>query len=93
MMLMEDEKMAHSNAWGTHCEVTDGLKKSHGKINSLLLRQCTQVLIDKMKQDLNGGMVSDSFDPLAPFQVDQEVVLKQSDNQYMMAVLIAKQIK
>jgi hypothetical protein len=31
--------------------LSDSLKKSRGKIYSLLLGQCTQVLVDKMKQD------------------------------------------
>jgi hypothetical protein len=51
MKLMEDEKIFHSNVWRTHHKITDGLEKSHGKISSLLFMQCTQVLIDKMKQD------------------------------------------
>jgi hypothetical protein len=51
MKLMDDEKMAHSNAWRSHCETTEGLKESRGKVNLLLLGQCTQVLVDKMKQD------------------------------------------
>jgi hypothetical protein len=42
MKLTEDEKMAHNNAWRSYREVTDGLKKSRGKIYSLLLvGQCT----------------------------------------------------
>jgi hypothetical protein len=58
--LTEDEIiMAHNNAWQSHREVTDGLKKSRGKIYSLLLGQCTQVLIDKMKQDVDWGTISD----------------------------------
>jgi hypothetical protein len=51
MKLTEEEKMLHSNVWHTHRELTDGIKKSHGKIYSLLLGQFTQVLIDKLKQD------------------------------------------
>ncbi len=43
MKLTDDEKMAHNNAWQSHREVTDSLKKSRGKIYSLLLGQCTQV--------------------------------------------------
>ncbi len=51
MKLTDDEKTAHSNAWRTHQETTESLKKSRDKIYSLLLGQCTQVLVDKMKQD------------------------------------------
>jgi hypothetical protein len=92
MKLTEDEKMLHSNAWCTHHELTDGLKKSPGKIYFLLLGQCTLVLIDKMKQDTNWGAISDSFDPIALFKLIEKFVFKQSDNQYKMAVLIAKQL-
>jgi hypothetical protein len=49
MKLTDDEKMAHNNARQSHRKVTAGLKKSCSKIYSLLLGQCTQVLIDKMK--------------------------------------------
>ena len=59
MKLADDEKMAHINAWQSHCEVTDGLKKS----------QCTQVLLDKMKQDVDWGTISDSFDPISLFKL------------------------
>ncbi len=63
MKLTDDEQTAHSNAWRTHRETNERLKKSRGKIYSLLLGQCTQVLVDKMKQDTNWVSISDSFDP------------------------------
>jgi hypothetical protein len=47
MKLTDDEKTAHSNAWRTHRETTDSLKKSRGKIYSLLLGQSTHVLVDR----------------------------------------------
>jgi hypothetical protein len=89
MKLMENKKMAHSNTWQTHCKVTDGMKKSCGKIYLLLFRQCTQVLTDKMKQDVNWGTISDFFDPITLFKFIEKFVLKQLDNQYKMAALIA----
>ncbi len=51
MNLTKDEKISHSNAWRTHRETTESLKKSRGKVYSRLIGQCIQVLIDKMKQD------------------------------------------
>jgi hypothetical protein len=51
MKLTDDEKTAHSNAWRAHRERTESLKKSRGKSYSLLLGQCTQVLVDEMKHD------------------------------------------
>ncbi len=90
---MEDKKMAHSNPWHSRCETTEGLKKSRGKVYLLLLGQCTQVMVDKMKQDTIWVMVSSAlFDPIRLFKLIKKFVLKQSDNQYKMAVLIAKQL-
>ncbi len=40
MKLTKDEKTAHSNAWLSHRNSSDSLKKSRGKIYSLLLWQC-----------------------------------------------------
>jgi hypothetical protein len=86
MKLMDNKKMAHSNAWRSHRDTTEGLKKSRGNVYSLLLGQCTQVLVDKMKQDTTWVMVSKSFDPILLFKLIKKFVLKQSDNQYKTAV-------
>jgi hypothetical protein len=59
-----DEAMAFSNSWWTYRERTDRLVRSRGKVYSLVLGQCTTVLLDKMKQDADWQVVSDSFDPL-----------------------------
>jgi hypothetical protein len=91
MKLTDDKKMAHNNAWQNHRKVMAGLKKSRGKIYSLLLGQCTQVLIDKMKQDVDWVTISDLFDPIALFKSIKKFALKQSDNQYWTVVLIAEQ--
>ncbi len=48
MKLTVNEKMAQGNAWCSHCETTEGLKKSRGKVYLLLLGQCTKVLVHKM---------------------------------------------
>jgi hypothetical protein len=92
MKLTDDERTAHSNAWRTHRETTESLKKSRGKIYSLLLGQCTQVLVDKTKQDTDWVSISDSFNPHLLFKLIEKFVLKQSDNQYKTAVLIAEQL-
>ncbi len=44
-----DESMAFNNAWRTYRERTDHLVRSRGKLYSLVLGQCTTVLLDKMK--------------------------------------------
>jgi hypothetical protein len=90
MKLTEDEKIAHANAWRSHRETTESLKVSRGKVYSLLFGQCTQVLVDKMKQDTDWVTISESFDPILLFKLIEKYVLKQSDNQYPTAVLIAE---
>jgi hypothetical protein len=92
MKLMDNKKMAQSNMWLSHHETSEGLKKSRGQVYLLLLGQCTQVLVDKMKQDTTWVTVSESFDPILLFKLIEKFVLKQSDNQYETAVLIAKQL-
>jgi hypothetical protein len=92
MKLTKDEKTSHSNVWRSHCESSDSLIKSRGKIYSLLLGQRTQVLVDKMKQDTDWVTISGSFDPTSLLKLIKKLVLKQSDNQYKTAVLIAEQL-
>jgi hypothetical protein len=92
MKLTDDEKTAHSNAWRSHRKSSNSLKKSRGKIYSLLLGQCTQVLVDKMKQDTDLVKISGSFDPTLLFKLIKKYVLKQSNKQYKTAVLIAEQL-
>ncbi len=62
MKLTKDEKISHSNTWRNHRETTESPKKSRGKVYSLLIGQCTQVLIDKMKQDTEWVAISKAFD-------------------------------
>ena len=42
-----NEGMAFSNLWGTYHERTDCLVRSRGKVYSLVLGQCTTVLLDR----------------------------------------------
>jgi hypothetical protein len=92
MRLTDNEKISHSNAWRTHRETTESLKISRGKVYSLLLGQCTQVLVDKMKQGTDWVTISESFDPSLLFKLIKKFVLKQSGNQYKTAVLISEQL-
>ncbi len=80
MKLTNDEKISYANAWRTHQERTENLKVSRGKVYSLLVGQCTQVLVDKMKQDADWVTISESFDPILLFKLIDKYILKQSDN-------------
>jgi hypothetical protein len=83
-----EEAMTFSNSWWTYCKRTDRLARSRGKVYSLVLGQCTTVLLDKMKQDSNWQTVSDSYDPLKLLKLIEKYILKQSDNQYIIGIVI-----
>jgi hypothetical protein len=87
-----DESTALNNAWWTYHERTDCLVRSRGKVYSLLLGQCTTVLLNKMKQDADWQALSDSYDPLKLLKLIKKFILKQSDNQYKIGIII-KQLK
>ena len=53
---------------------------------------CTQVQVDKMKQNTDWVTITESFDPNLLFKLIEKFVLKQSDNQYKTAVLVAEQL-
>ncbi len=59
-----DESMVFNIAWLTYRKRTDCLVRSRGKVYSLVLGQCTTVLLNKMKQDADWQAVSDLYDPL-----------------------------
>jgi hypothetical protein len=83
-----NEGMAFSNAWHTYRERTDCLVRSQGKVYSLVLGQCTTVLLNKMKQDADWQAASDSYIPLKLLKLIEKYILKQSDNQYKIGIII-----
>ncbi len=87
-----DKSMAFNNAWRTYRERKDCLVRSRGKVYSLILGQCTTVLLDKMKQDADWQVVSDSYDQLKLLNLIKKFILKQSNNQYKIAV-VTEQLK
>jgi hypothetical protein len=88
-----DEGIAFSNTWRTYSERTGRLVRSRGKVYSLVLGQCTTVLLlDKMKQDADWQVASDSYNPLKLLKLIEKFILKQSDNQYKIGIII-KQLK
>jgi hypothetical protein len=51
--LNNSEKTQHNNAWQTYRERNANLMKHRGQAFSLIEGQCTQLLQDKMKQDID----------------------------------------
>ena len=91
MELTNNERTAHNKAWGTHCKSSKSLKKSRGKVYSLLLGQCAQVLVVKMNQDTYWVTTGTLSDPSLLSKHTKKFILKQSDNQNKMGVLMAEQ--
>ena len=82
----------HSNVWITYRELSESLMKSRGMVYSLLLGQCTNVLLNKMEQDTDWVLISRLIEPNLQFKLIDKIVLKQSDKQYKSSVVdIAKQ--
>ena len=63
--MTDSEKTQYSNEWRSYRERNAQLMKHRGQAFSLILGQCTQLLQDKMKQDVDWNAVSTSYDPLA----------------------------
>jgi hypothetical protein len=80
MRLTGNKKISHSNMGRTHQVTTESLKRSRGKVYSLLLGQCTQMLVDKMKQDVIWMTISVSFDPSLLFKLIEKFTLTQFKN-------------
>ena len=90
LKLTDDEMAVHSNAWITYQESSESLKKGMGMVYSLLLGQCTEVLVDKMKQDNDWVAISTSCDPNLLFKLIKRFALNQLDNHNKTGVLTAE---
>jgi hypothetical protein len=66
----------------------DCLVRSRGKVYFLVLGQCTTVLLNKMKQDAGWKAVSGSYNPLRLLKLIEKIILKQSDKQYKIGIVI-----
>jgi hypothetical protein len=55
-----------------------------------VLGQCTTVLLDKMKQDADWQAASESYNLLKLLKLIEKIILKQSDNQYKIGIIIGQ---
>jgi hypothetical protein len=81
------EAGGYSNSAKTHSLREATLEKHHGQVYALIYRQCTQLLQDKMKQEKLWVAVSNSYKPLELYKLTESVVLKQTKDQYPVAVV------
>ena len=63
--ICSDEETEHHGKWRTYIDSNDPLDKHRGQVFSVIIGQCMQQLLDKMKQDTSWTMVSTSYDALA----------------------------
>ncbi len=85
--LTDSEKLKYSNKSKMHSQRVATLEKHCGNVYALSYGQCTQILQDKMKQDKNWVTVSVSYKPLELYKLIEQVILKQTEDQYPVAAL------
>jgi hypothetical protein len=81
------EQTHHNNEWRTYRERTSRLEKQRGQAFSMIRGQCMQVLLDKMKHDVDWIPASESYDPLTLFKLIEKTILAQTEDQYPYATL------
>ena len=85
--LTDSEKLEYSNESKMHSHHVATLENHRGNVYALICGQCTQILQDKMKQDKYWATVSVSYKPLELYKLIERVILKQTEDQYPVAVL------
>ena len=81
------EQTHHYNEWRTYRERTSRLEKQRGQAFSMIRGQCMQVLLDKMKHDIDWIPASESYDPLTLFKLIEKTILAQTEDQYPYATI------
>jgi hypothetical protein len=85
--LINSEKLEYRNKSKAHSQRVATLEKHRGNVYALIYGQCTQILQDKMKQDKSWATVSVSYKPLELYKLIKRVILKQTEDQYLVAAL------
>jgi hypothetical protein len=83
--LTADEKVEYDSDWKDYRYKKTSLEKHQGQVYSLVLRQCTQLLKDRMQQDTDWTTVCALSDPLQLYALIKKVVQGQTDDQYVYA--------
>ena len=63
------------------------MEKHRGQLFLLIIGQCIQLLLDKMKQEKKWEVVSASYNPVELYKLIESVVLKQTEDQYVVAAM------
>ena len=85
--LTSEEAALFYNDCKTYSMRAATLMKHHGQAFATIIGQCTQLLLDKMKQEKAWEVVSASYKPLELYKLIESVVLKQTKDQYLVAAV------
>ena len=64
IVLFSDKKAKHEGKWKTYWEKQSRLEKHRGRKFLMILEQCLQQLLNRMKQDVIWTTAVTSYDPL-----------------------------
>ena len=78
MVLTMDEKAVHTNAYRSYQDNEQKLIANRGKVYTLILVQCTQVLNNKLKEYLDWVLTSENYDGIRLYGLFEKYVLKQT---------------
>jgi hypothetical protein len=92
IVLNASQKTQFSNEWRTYRESNDNLIKHRGEAFSLIQGQCTQLLQDNMKQDMDWAVVRKSYDPLTLYRLIDRMILAQTEDQYLFSTVYDQEL-
>lgn len=92
MVLEGNDATEHSSMWRTYRERVAKLVTHRGQAFSMVLGQCMQVLLDKMKYDPDWDAVSVSYDPLQLLKLIERIVMAQTEDQYPFATVYQQEL-
>jgi hypothetical protein len=92
IVLNDSHNPQFSNEWRTYRERTDNLIKHQRHAFSLIQGQCTQLLQDKMKQDMDWAVVSTSYDPLTLYCLIERTIVAHTEDQYPFATVYDQEL-
>jgi hypothetical protein len=90
--LTDSDKTQFRNDWRAFRKRNTNLIKHRCQAFSLNQGQCTQLLQDKIKQDMDWNTVSISYDPLTLYQLIERTVLAQTEDQFPFATVYDREL-
>ncbi len=84
------ERTKFENAWKSNSVRNSKLEVQRGLAYSIIEGQCTNILLDKMKQAPEWTITSQSMDPLLLMSLIEKTVLAQTQDQYPYATICSQ---